>query len=239
LSYGDFSDGMQSPTCIMYLSMMPYEGYTIVEVNHALLAPILDYVLGGNGKISTELEREITEIEKGMLEGFFRIIPRELTEAWKIVVPIKFAFDCVETEPQLSNRIARDEAVVAIAMELRLGDRVGTVNLAIPSITLKMLRHRFDQQSTTRKSGSSETEAAIKQRLSEALTVDVDCAVTGSGIRLKDLLNLQAGHLLNVGIPCDHRATLLVNGARKFVGEIIALETHKQALVIESFDLGQ
>lgn len=239
LSYGDFSEGMQSPTCIMYLSMLPYEGYATVEVNHALIAPILDYVLGGNGKINTELDREITEIEKSMLDGFFRIIPRELSEAWKSVVSITFAFDSLETEPQLSNRIARSEAVVAIAMELRIGDKVGTVNLAIPSITLKMLRHKFDQQSTTRKTGSSETEAVIKQGLSDGLNVDIDCAVAGSGIRLKDLLNLQTGHLLNLGIPCDNRATLLVNGVAKFKGEIIALEAHKQALVIDSTAIEQ
>src|SRR5581483_9909958 len=173
-TYGVFSAQMQSPTCIVYLSMMPYEGYAAVEINHSLIAPILDHVLGGNGKIDSELDRELTDIEKGMLEGFFRIIPHDLTEAWRPIASIGFAYDCVETEPLLSNRISRNEAVVVIAMDLRIGDKVGKVNLAIPSITLKMLRHKFEQQSTTKRTVSPEIEAAIKQKLSEELVVDVD-----------------------------------------------------------------
>jgi flagellar motor switch protein FliM len=229
MSYGEFSSRMPSPTCIIYLSMLPYEGYAAVEVNNA----ILDHVLGGNGKIDSELDREITDIEKGMLEGFFRIIPHDLTEAWRPIASIGFAFDCVETEPLLSNRISRNEAVVVIAMELRIGDKMGKVNLAIPSITLKMLRHKFDQQSTTKRAVSPETEAAIKQKISEMLKVDVDCALVGSRIRLSDLLNLQVGDLVDLGVEFDRKGSLLVNGVPKFRGEVI-VEGSKQALVIES-----
>ena len=232
-SYSEFSSRMQSPTCIVYLSMLPYEGYAAVEVNHALIAPILDHVLGGNGKIDSELDREITDIEKGMLEGFFRIIPHDLTEAWKPIASIGFAFDCVETEPLLSNRISRNEAVVVIAMELRIGDKVGKVNLAIPSITLKMLRHKFDQQSTTKRTVSPETEAAIKQKLSDSLKLDVDCALVGPRIRLSDLLHLKAGDLVDLGVEFDGKGSILANGVPKFRGEVIA-EGTKQALVIES-----
>src|SRR5690349_4796405 len=229
-AFGEFSARLQSPTCIVYLSMLPYEGYAAVEVNHSLLAPILDHVLGGNGKIDSELDRELTDIEKGMLEGFFRIIPHDLAEAWKPIASIGFAFDCVETEPLLSNRISRNEAVVVIAMELRIGDKTGKVNLAIPSITLKMLRHKFDQQSTTKRTVSPETEAAIKQKLSGELRLDVDCALVGARIRLSDLLNLQVGDLVDLGVEFDRRGSLLVNGIPKLRGEVI-VEGAKQALV--------
>ena len=232
LSYGEFSARMQPPTCIVFLSMLPYEGYAAVEMNHALVAPILDYVLGGNGKIDSELDRELTDIEKGMLEGFFRIIPHDLTEAWRPIASIGFTFDCVETEPLLSNRIARNEAVVVIAMELRIGDKVGKVNLAIPSITLKMLRHKFDQQSTMKRSVSPETESAIKQKVSSALKVDVEWALVGARIRLSDLLNLKSGDLVDLGIEFDGRASMLINGVPKFRGEVI-VEGSRHALVIE------
>jgi flagellar motor switch protein FliM len=232
-AFGEFSARMPSPTCIVYLSMLPYEGYAAAEINHSLLAPILDHVLGGNGKIDSELDRELTDIEKGMLEGFFRIIPHDLSEAWKPIASIGFAFDCVETEPLLSNRISRNEAVVVIAMELRIGDKTGKVNLAIPSLTLKMLRHKFDQQSTTKRTVSPEIEASIKQKLSAELRLDVDCALVGARIRLSDLLNLKAGDLVDLGVEFDRRGSLLVNGVPKLRGEVI-VEGSRQALVIES-----
>ena len=236
LSFGEFSSRLQSPTCIMYLSMLPYDGFATVEVSHSLVAPILDHVLGGNGKIDSELDRELTDIEKGMLEGFFRIISHDLTEAWRPVAAISFAFDCVETEPQLSNRTARSEAVVVITMELRIGDKVGMVNLAIPSITLKMLRHKFDQQSTTRRTTSPETEAAIKQKVADGLKVNVDSALVGSRIRLSDLLHLKVGDLIDLGIECDQRSSILINGIPKFRGEIM-VDGQKQTVVIESAEI--
>ena len=235
LSFGEFTSRLASPTCIIYLSMLPYEGFATVIVSHALVAPILDSVLGGNGKIDSELDRELTDIEKGMLEGFFRIIPHDLTEAWKPIAPINFAYDCVETEPQLSNRTVRSEAVVVITMELRIGDKLGPVHLAIPSITLKMLRHKFDQQNTTRRAGSPETEAAIKQKVAEGMSVGVDCALIGSRIRLSDLLNLKVGDLIDLGMEFNQRGSLLVNGIPKFRGEVIA-EGPKQAFIIESVE---
>jgi flagellar motor switch protein FliM len=222
LPYADFADSLPSPTCIVYLSMHPYEGHTLVEVNQTLIAPILDFVLGGNGKIKTEINREITDIEENMLAGFFRIIGHDLMEAWKPIATIDFTFDALETKPQLSKRIARNEAVVAIAMELRIGDNTGMVNLAIPSITLKMLRHRFDQQYTVRKQGSLETEMAIRRRVAEGLKLDVECALLGASIRLGDLLSLRAGDVMDLRVVCDGMASVLVNGVPRFNGEVSA-----------------
>jgi flagellar motor switch protein FliM len=235
-SYGDFSDRLESPTCIIFMSMHPYEGYGTMEVNHSLLAPVLDKALGGNDKIHTELDREITEIEKGMLEGFFQIISHDLTQAWKTVAPISFAFHTVETDPHLSKRIARTEAIVVIGIELRLGEKVGVANLVIPSITLKRLRHNLDPDATTRRSGSSATEAAIKQKLSDGLKVDVACGLVGSSIRLRDLLSLKPGDLIDLGVACDHRGTVLVNGAAKFNGEVVT-DGSKQSIVLDSIEL--
>lgn len=222
LPYADFADSLPSPTCIVYLSMQPYEGHTLVEVNQSLIAPILDFVLGGNGKIKTELDREITDIEENMLSGFFRIISHDLVEAWKPIAAIDFTFDSLETKPQLSKRIARNEAVVAIAMELRIGDNTGMINLAIPSITLKMLRHRFDQQYTVRKSGSHDTEYAIRRRVAEGLQLEVECALLGASIRLGDLLALRVGDVMDLRVICDGTASLLVNGVARFSGDVTA-----------------
>jgi flagellar motor switch protein FliM len=231
MAYGDLADGLPSPTCLVYLAMQPQEGTTVVEVNQSLVSPILDCVLGGNGKISTQLDREITEIEQDMLGGFFRILAHDLTEAWKHVTPMTFSFDGVETKPQLSKRIGRNEAVIAIALELRVGETAGMVTVTMPSISLKMLREASEQQSAARKSGSEETQAAIRQRLAEGLKLEIECALLGSTIRMNDLLQLKPGDLIDSGIACDGSATLLVNGIPKFHGEII-VQGSRHAIVI-------
>jgi flagellar motor switch protein FliM len=143
--FADVVDSLPSPTCTFYLSMQPYEGYALMEINHSLLAPILDHVLGGNGKITTHLDREITDVEEAMLEELFRLIALRLGEAWKPVVPVTFAVDTVERKPQLSKRIARPDPVVAVAIELRVGQTTGMINLIIPANTLKVMHQMLDQ----------------------------------------------------------------------------------------------
>ena len=233
LPFADFVDGLQSPTCIVYLTMQPYEGQSLVEINHSLLAPILDYVLGGNGKIKTDLNREITDVEETMLETFFKIIVHELVEAWRAVVQINFAVDSLERKTQLSKRIARNEAVVAISIELNVGETVGMINLAIPSITLKMMSQRFDQQWSVRKPGSPEMEGMIVRRLSGRLHLDVELALLGASLDLSDLLAMKPGDVLDLGVPCDGKATVLVNGCAKFKGDLVAVDD-KRSLQVES-----
>jgi flagellar motor switch protein FliM len=63
--------------------------------------------------------------------------------------------------------------------------------------------------------------------------MDVDCALVGPRIRLSDLLHLNTGDLVDLGIEFDGKGSILVNGVPKFRGEVLA-EGSKQALVIES-----
>jgi len=216
LQYADFSDALPSPTCMVYLTMKPFDGDCVVEINQSLLSPILDSMLGGGGKIKSTLDREITDVEADLLEGLFRIITHDLTETWKPVVAIDFAVDTFETNPQLSSRIARNEAVVAIAMELRINESMGMLNLAIPSITLKMMRHNFEQQWAVHRTQSPETEAALKQRLTRDLSLRLDCELRGSSIRLRDLLEIEVGDVIDLGATCDGRVAMAVNGTPKF-----------------------
>ena len=112
----------------------------------------------GDGKSAATLKREITEIEQKLLDSLFRIILNDLKVAWQAVAPIEFTIHSVETEPQFLRVLAPNEAVVAVGIEIRIGDNVGMMNIAVPSIIAKMMRQKFDQQWSMRRTQSSETE---------------------------------------------------------------------------------
>ena len=86
LSYAEFLRGLPSPTCVVSVGMRPYEGNAVLELNPSLIFPIIEILLGGNGKPGTAANREITEIEQNVLDGLFRIILQALAEAWKDVL---------------------------------------------------------------------------------------------------------------------------------------------------------
>jgi flagellar motor switch protein FliM len=220
LPYSEFAEALQSPTCMAYLAMQPYEGHTLIEVNPALILPILDLVLGGDGKVTVDPHREMTEVEQSLIEGFYQIVVHDLRETWKPIVAVDFSIGSIETTPQVAGRFAATEAVVAIAIELRIGENVGMVNVAIPSITLKMMGERFDQQWTVHKSENPVTEAAIKRRLVRNLRVTVDCELAGPSLRIQDILNLAPGQVLGNLPGFDGPMDILVNGVSKFKGTL-------------------
>ena len=232
-SFGALAETLSSPACLLCFTMQPHEGTTLVEVSPSLIAPILDCFLGGTGKIVFGLEREITDIEQAMLEGFFGIVGQELREAWQPVAPIDFQFAGVETAPQASQKIAPGDAVIVVAADLRIGENEGRIQVVIPAITIKALRQKFEPRGETRKSPSRGLEQAIQEKLAAGLKLELDCALVGAGIRLHDLLKLKPGDVIDTGIACDGAATILVNGIPKFSGEVTA-DGAIQAVVIQS-----
>src|SRR5579862_8976925 len=111
LSYSEFLECLPSPTCIASLGLKPYDGNAVLELNSSLIFPILEILLGGDGKLQLRSHREITEIEQVLLDGFLRLILRDLHEAWTFVTPIDFTIENIETEPQFLQILAPTEAV--------------------------------------------------------------------------------------------------------------------------------
>src|SRR5580704_14895729 len=110
LSYAEFLDGLPSPTCMISLGLNPYDGNGVMELNPSLVFPILEMLLGGTGKTSSTIQRDVTEIEQQLLDGLFRIILNDLREAWKGVTNVEFTLEAMETEPQLLHILAAKEA---------------------------------------------------------------------------------------------------------------------------------
>jgi len=233
LPYSDFATALPTPTCLVYLNMDPFQGHALMEFSPALIAPILDLVLGGSGKTKAEMDREITEVEKTLLDGFFHIVINDLRETWKPVGDVSFAMSDIETSPQLSGRFVPTEAVVAVAMELRIGETTGMVNLAIPSLTLKTMGQRFDQQWTSHRSENPAIELAIKRKLARDLKLTLECEFSRAMIGLGDLLTLSPGDVFVLGPEFDGTVDVLVNGTPKFRGALGVSAKNRLTVALE------
>jgi len=231
LSYGEFLDGLPSPTCIVSLGLSPYDGNGILELNPTLVFPILEMLLGGSGKASVSIQRDITEIEQKLLDGLFRIILHDLREAWKAVTAVDFTIEAMETDPQSLHLLAPNEAVVSIGIEVRIGDTVGMMNIAMPSIVIKMMRQKFDQQWSVRKTRASEAEQSRILRVLREGSAALEARMEGPTITVRDLLDLREGHLLTFDYPVERPVELLVNGTHKFTGQVVSTGKKRACLL--------
>lgn len=223
LSYAEFLECLPSPTCIVSLGLRPYDGNAVLELNSSLIFPILEMLLGGDGKKPLAIQREITEIEQSLFDGLFRIILRDLKEAWKGVTNIDFSIESLETEPQFLQILAPSEAVVAIAIEIRIGDSIGMMNIAMPSIIIKMMRQKFDQQWSVRKTESTTVEQSRILELIRPSRLSLDSRIEGPTLRMEDLLRLEEGDVLSFDYPVERAIGCKINGKLKFRGRAASL----------------
>lgn len=232
LSYAEFLDGLSSPTCLVSLGLRPYEGSAVMELNPGMTFPILEALMGGKSKTSVPLEREITEIERNLLEGLLRIILRDLKEAWETIATIDFKVDSMETDPQMLQVLDPGEAFVVTGIEVRVGEAIGMMNLAIPSLIIKMMRTKFSHQGMGRKGKpSGEEQARMLGRLMRS-ELDLDVRLRGQTLTLNELLKLAPGDALAFEYPVARRLDGLLQGVLKFRGQLVG-QGRKRAFRIE------
>ena len=238
LSFMEFSQCLPSPTCIIVLGMRPFDGNAVLEINPSLVFPILEMLLGGTGKpTGSKIMREITEIEQSILEAVYRIILHDLKDSWRQVTSMGFSIDSHETEPSRLQFLAPNEAVVAISLEIRIGESAGMMNIGIPSIIIKMLRQKFDQGWSNRRTAASEEEQARVLRLIRPARVHVDARLQGPTLRMEDLLELKEGDLLVFDYSATKPINLLINGKLKYVGNVVSAGNKRAVQLTEQFHL--
>jgi flagellar motor switch protein FliM len=232
LSYVEFTQCLPSPTCLVSLGMKPFDGNAVLELSPSLVFPVLEMLLGGTGRSSAKITREITEIEQVVLDGLYRIILHDLKQSWQSVTQIDFTIEARETEPQLLQILAPNEAVVAIGLEVRIGENTGMLNIGVPSITIKMLRQKFDQQWSVRRTESTEEEQRHTLALIKPAIVQLDARLQGPTLSVEDLMRLETGHVLAFDYSIDRPVNILINGTPKFRGQVVTTG-RKKAFVIE------
>ena len=233
LSYSEFLDGLASPTCLVCLGLRPYEGGAFLELNPALSFPILEILLGGKSKTSSPLNREITEIERNLIEGLLTIILHDLKTAWETITSIDFNVESMETEPQMMQVLDPGEAFVSTSIEVRIGETVGMMNLAIPSLIIKMMRGKFSNQGTARRNRSNEADKTRMMELIQTSQLQVEARLCGPVLTLNELLNLERGDVLPFDYPVTRRLDCLVEGVLKYRGQVVNAGRRKALQVDE------
>ncbi|MCS7314169.1 MAG: flagellar motor switch protein FliM [Bryobacterales bacterium] len=237
LSFAEFSQCLPSPSCLVSLAMRPYDGNAVLEINPSLVFPILEMLLGGSGRSGAKINREVTEIEQSILDGLYRIILHDLKQAWAPVTTIDFTIEARETEPQLLQIMSPNEAVLAIGLEVRMAENTGMMNIAMPSIIVKMLRQKFDQQWSVRRAESTAEEQARILRLIKPASIQLDARLRGPTLPARDLLELEPGDVLELDYPLDRPLDILINGVAKFRGSIGTTGRKRAFLIREAIQV--
>ena len=107
----------------------PLGALAVLQLDLGLAPPIIDLLLGGDGKDGPL--RELTDIEESILASVVENICRELTVAWQ-PVGLSFLFDRRQMQTQVARIISVAEKTLCLSFEIRMPHSSGLLNLAFP-----------------------------------------------------------------------------------------------------------
>jgi flagellar motor switch protein FliM len=101
-----------------------------------------------------------------------------------------------------------------------------------------MLRQKFDQQWSLRKTQATENEHVRMLRLIRPAMIHLDARLQGPTLSVSGLLDLVAGDVLAFDYPVSKLLDVVVNGKLKYRGEVITSGRKRafevQQLVLEA-----
>ena len=145
LAYEEFVNYMVQPTVIGLIEMHPFEGSMLIEINPALVFTIIDRLLGGRGTFIGTI-RELTDIEKTVVERVIMRILELLEDSWSTVVDVRFRFESMESNPFFVQICSPSDMVLVVIMKLRVSDVEGMVSLCFPYFLIEPIMDRLSSQ---------------------------------------------------------------------------------------------
>jgi flagellar motor switch protein FliM len=221
ITYGEFMADSLNPATLVVFSLPPLQGSAILCMDSNLTFMVFDRLLGGNGDLM-KADRELTDIEKGIVKKLSSKILDIFGEAWAEVIKVKPRVDRVETHPELVQIVPPNEATALITFEVEMRNK-GQMSICLPYLTLEPATSKLGRQIWF-SAGSEGKELDVAERkLLERNLKDVALPVTielgKTTIAIRDLLQLQIQDAIQVDTPREGNASVRIQGKTKFYGK--------------------
>ena len=202
MRFSDFQEKLQIPTSLNLININPLHGAGLFVIEPELVFSTVDNFFGGNGRYQANIEeREFTPTENRVIQLFLDMSFFEFKSAWEPVFDVEFVFVKSEIDPQFSNIVDRDEAVVVSSFKMELEGSSGVFHLVLPNSMLEPIRDLPGSGVNAELDGADEIWVrALKEELKEAV-VEIDCAMAHTKLPLSDILNLNPGDVIPVDLP--------------------------------------
>lgn len=202
MKLGEFLSYLSAPACINLLALDPLQGAGLVSLQPDLFFLILDSIFGGTGP-KAEVPavpggRTFTSIELDFAAQMMREFCEDMESAWAEVHPIKPAYLQTEVSPDHVAIGSASDVVMSAAMTVRLGEREGKIDLAIPYASIEPIKPRLVEQHM--EESSLDRERWLNRLRDVVLKIELDLKLElgKTDISVIDLLRLQAGDVVRL-----------------------------------------
>jgi flagellar motor switch protein FliM len=231
LAYGKFLGGLGSPSYFTVLKAELLGDCVILDIDLAILYPMLDGMLGGSPADEPPPRRSLSDIELPLAGRITRLFLECLGEAWQRILPIEFEVLQVESQPRRLRVLPSDESVVIVGFTVTIGNRQGTIWLCVPSRAVRQIGDRLEDDQSQRSSSDSENTSGDGNG-TRCAEVVVTLATTP--LAACELRGLRVGDIIATESEADVAAVVSIDGEPRFHARPGACHGRKAVVLAEA-----
>lgn len=220
LAYEEFVNYMVQPTVIGMIEMHPFDGNMLMEVNPNLVFAMIDRMLGGKGNFSGKA-RELTDIEKTVIERVLMRILELLEDSWSTVVDVRFRFESMESNPFFVQICSPTDMVLVVIMDLKVGDVEGMLSLCFPYFLMEPIIDKLSSQqwfASTSHKKDEEVQANLLTSMRH-VKMPVSMELGHTVLSLADVYALQVGDVIKLDETKDSDVSVRVGNQVRFMAK--------------------
>ncbi len=226
IQFNEFLLRIPEISYVASVRLEPLGALSVLQLDLAMAPPIIDLLLGGEGKDGPL--RELTDIEESILASVVEIICRELTAAWQ-PVGLSFNFERRQMQTQVARIMAVTEKTLCLSFEIRMAHNSGLLNLAFPAVVANTILRRLTSE-WSRRSHGGETRTRMEiaaRRILFGGALQLPPVRLASG----EVENLRPGSVLRLNLPSNTLPVWRVGGQPLAHAQVIRQGAHRGARI--------
>jgi len=208
----------------------------IMQLSNQVSVAMMDRLLGGRGTY-TELNRDFTEIEIGLMTNVLTKMTALLKEPWGQYIDINPVLTAVETNSRVMQSIPPDEVIILIMLELEIKDVKNNMSICIPAVNMESIMTKFGGRwARTAKRQDPKKEKERQGTILESIKdsqLKIDAVLCETQVDLFDILTLQVDDIIPLNVPIDSNVNVKI-GDNLWFDCKMGIRNNKKAIKIDN-----
>lgn len=230
LHFTEFLQQIEEHSYLASIRTEPLNATALFELDLAVAFPIIDLLLGGNGKVEPP-KRDLTEIEELILQSVIQIIFEELQGVWENQVSMKFALEQRQQQTQVVRLLPSNERMFAISFETQIQGCRGTLTFGFPAAVSGALLRKMSEQSLVRKRQVAPDYVAERQHRVEECSFVLEMKLPEIQVSAQQLALLKPGQTLMLQHAIEDPILVTVANQKMFTAYPVRARNARGALI--------
>jgi len=235
IQFNEFLLRIPEISYVASVRLEPLGALSVLQLDLALAPPIIDLLLGGEGRDGPL--RELTDIEESILGSVVEIICRELTAAWQ-PVGLSFNFERRQMQTQVARIMSVTEKTLCLSFEIRMPHSSGLLNLAFPAVVANTILRRLTSDWGRRRRHAGDTRLRMEDA-AKKIHFGATLQLPTVKIAASTIENLEVGSVLRLDLPANVLPEWRVGGQSLAQAMAIRQGPHRAARIERQISGGE